>query len=500
MFDGKKNRKRSKNGKSSRSRLRQERPYEAVAPDEQDFGRYDNATAYQDHFRQSAARHTQSPAMEQFAGYTPDGLEPTMLPESRQDRRQRNTPRHDGTTRDRAIRELPPNMPDFGDTPKPSSRAKGRGNRPQYDEVIGAPASPHTRPPEPQYDEVIGAPPPQREPVRSNKPRMRQAPPPQRPRRPQIESRRPEQPYRSNGNGRNNGHESVSPNFRRADQRPQVQSDPMQFGGGSAETPYSDNGYATYEVTKKGRKKGRRRRKKEKVQLPDQKSDVGEPIELRDATSRLLMRFDAGIVDNLRHMTTRLTATTGEIPSRIALVSSLPGEGTTFVSRALATVMAHDMSARIAYVDLNWWSQGTPIFATPDNQGLVSVVTGEKRLDEIFVSTTIPNLTLIPGGQLERGDRPIMARSNVLKSAIDVLDHHFDYLVFDIPAIRATNDSIPLAKLAKGIVMVIKQGETPNDTVRQALDEVKHLNMLGIMLNQVKYKTPNFIRRIIPQD
>ena len=48
--------------------------------------------------------------------------------------------------------------------------------------------------------------------------------------------------------------------------------------------------------------------------------------------------------------------------------------------------------------------------------------------------------------------------------------------------------------------MVIKQGETPNDTVRQALDEVKHLNMLGIMLNQVKYKTPNFIRRIIPQD
>ncbi len=263
---------------------------------------------------------------------------------------------------------------------------------------------------------------------------------------------------------------------------------------------YGENGYANYEVAKKGRKKGKRRKKKEKVQMPDQKMDVGESIDLRDGTSRLLMRFDGGVVDNLRHMTTRLSSATGEIPSRIALVSALPGEGVTYVSRALATVMAHDMSARVAYVDLNWWSDGAPEFAHPDNQGLVSVVTGEKRLDEIFVSTTIPNLTLVPGGKLERGDRPIMARSNVLSSAIDVLDQHFDFLIFDIPAIRATNDSVPLAKLAKGVVMVVKQGETPNETVRQAIDEIQHLNLLGMMLNQVHYKTPEFIRRVIPQD
>lgn len=199
-------------------------------------------------------------------------------------------------------------------------------------------------------------------------------------------------------------------------------------------------------------------------------------------------------------MTTRLTATTGEIPKRIGLVSSLPGEGVTYVSRALATVMAHDLSARVAYVDLNWWSPGLPAFAPPSNQGLVSVVTGDKRLDEIFVNTSLPNLTLIPAGKLERGDRPIMARSNVLASAMKVLNQHFDYLVLDLPAIRATNDAVPLASLANGVVLVVKQGDTPNEAVRLALDEVEHLKMLGVMLNQVKYRTPEFIRRVIPQD
>lgn len=517
MFDGNKN---GSNGRKNGSRRRSQQD-----PALDEFRSLDDANAYRDEARDfgrngrsqqrfdthSNGNHATMPSVVEVE------QEPTMLPESRADRQQRAKRRNDGTTRDRAIRELPPNMPDFGDASKAPARTRPQrssGNRDTsnrsaysgrsqpsqspngYDKVVGAPPSQ----PEPQYENIIGAPPAAKRPA-------------QRPDRPQVEMRRPEQRQRSAFDGSSNrGNTPTRPDRPSPSDRQPAQTqrasnqlaEPIRFdrgaNGAQGEAGYSDNGYANFETVKKGRKKGKRRKKKEKVQMPDQKMDVGESLDLRDGTSRLLMRFDAGIVDNLRHMTTRLAANTGEIPSRIALVSSLPGEGVTYVSRALATVMAHDMSARVAYVDLNWWSAGEPEFAHPQNQGLVSVVTGEKRLDEIFVSTTIPNLTLIPGGKLERGDRPIMARSNVLSSAIDVLDRHFDYLIFDIPAIRATNDSVPLAKLAKGVVLVVKQGETPNETVRQAIDEIQHLNVLGVMLNQVKYKTPEFLRRVIPQD
>jgi O-antigen/teichoic acid export membrane protein/Mrp family chromosome partitioning ATPase len=268
------------------------------------------------------------------------------------------------------------------------------------------------------------------------------------------------------------------------------------------EDGYDHSGHTIHGAVKRNKKAEVRWRKqqRQRVLLNDQMSDVNLPLDLWDDDGHLLMRFSAEVVDNLRQMMTRLSSQTGEVPSRLALVSALPGEGTTYITRGLATVMAHDLAARIALVDLNWWSPAHPPIASSRNNGLVSVITGEKRLDEVFVRTALPNLTLIPAGRLERGDRPIMARSNVLKSALDVLSQHFDYLILDIPAVRATNDAVPLASLANGVVVVVRQGETPAESVRLALDEIQHLPILGTVLNHIEYHTPELLLRFIPQD
>lgn len=271
---------------------------------------------------------------------------------------------------------------------------------------------------------------------------------------------------------------------------------------GNDEDGYDHSGHTIHGSVKRNKKAEQRWRKqqRQRVLLNDQISDVNQPLDLWDDDGHLLMRFSAEVVDNLRQMMTRLSSQTGEVPSRLALLSALPGEGTTYITRGLATVMAHDLAARIALVDLNWWSPAQPPIASSRNNGLVSVITGEKRLDEVFVRTALPNLTLIPAGRLERGDRPIMARSNVLKSALDVLSQHFDYLILDVPAVRATNDAVPLASLANGVVVVVRQGETPSESVRLALDEIQHLPILGTVLNHIEYHTPELLLRFIPQD
>lgn len=190
----------------------------------------------------------------------------------------------------------------------------------------------------------------------------------------------------------------------------------------------------------------------------------------------------------------------GAIPSRLALVSALPGEGVTYISRALASVMANDLAARICLVDMNWWSPASPPVTPPRNNGLVSVVTGKRRLDEIFIKTSLPNLTIVPAGNLERAERPVMARSNVLSSGIDVLSKYFDHLILDIPAIRATNDAVPLASLADGICLVMRQGVTPTQSVKLAIDEIQHLSIMGVVMNRIELNTPSPLLRLIPQD
>src|SRR4051794_31729969 len=45
----------------------------------------------------------------------------------------------------------------------------------------------------------------------------------------------------------------------------------------------------------------------------------------------------------------------GELPTPLAITAPVRGQGTTFVSRAVAAVLAHDHSAAVCWVDLNWW-------------------------------------------------------------------------------------------------------------------------------------------------
>ena len=233
--------------------------------------------------------------------------------------------------------------------------------------------------------------------------------------------------------------------------------------------------------------------------LAEQMGDVQEPLALGDPDGNIWMAFSGDVVDNLRQMLTRLTRKQA-FPARLSIVSALPDEGVTYIARALATVMANDLSARVGIVDLNWWHPASPRIGSINNNGLVAVVTGKSRLDEIFVPTYMPNLTIIPSGRLDRRDRPIMARSHVLKSALDVLGSYFDHLILDIPALRMTNDAVPLAALGDATCLVIHQGVTSLDSVKLAMDEIAHLNVIGSVMNQFQTSTPRTILNLIPQD
>ena len=233
--------------------------------------------------------------------------------------------------------------------------------------------------------------------------------------------------------------------------------------------------------------------------LTEQMGDVQEPLALGDPEGNMWMAFSGDVVDNLRQMLTRLTRKQA-LPARLSIVSTLPDEGVTYISRALATVMANDLSARVGLVDLNWWHPASPRIGAANNEGLVAVVTGKTRLDEIFVPTYMPNLTIIPAGRLDRRDRPIMARSHVLKSALNVLGSYFDHLILDIPALRMTNDAVPLAALGDATCLVIHQGVTSLDSAKLAMDEISHLNVIGSVMNQFRTSTPRAILNLLPQD
>jgi Mrp family chromosome partitioning ATPase len=209
--------------------------------------------------------------------------------------------------------------------------------------------------------------------------------------------------------------------------------------------------------------------------------------------------FPIEVVDNLRYTVTRIERNSS-LPPRLAIVSALREEGVTYLTQALAATVAHDMPVSVCVVDLNWWWPSATMLAGQDNPGLAGVFNGEATLEEIIVPTSLPNLALVPAGQLPAERRPVIARSQVLVQIMEQLSKEFDHLILDVPAVRATTDAVPLASLGDACCLVIRQGVTTAEDVRLALDEIDHLSILGVILNQVRLKTPRAILKFIPTD
>lgn len=232
--------------------------------------------------------------------------------------------------------------------------------------------------------------------------------------------------------------------------------------------------------------------------------------------------FDPELIAGMRRMLTRLSYQ-GRLPGRLALLAALRGEGVTTAALALGATLASDQGVRVCVVELNWWAPGLealtsaappapkrgwlarrraapPAPAAPGGPGLAGVIDGSVSLDEALIPSTLPNLMLLPAGELAAERRPAAARGAELKARIGQLSRRFEHVILDVPAVLSSSDAMALAALGEACALVVRQGVTPAASVRAALDEIGHTRVLGVILNRVRISTPRWVRSFLPQE
>lgn len=255
----------------------------------------------------------------------------------------------------------------------------------------------------------------------------------------------------------------------------------------------------------------------------EQATTGDEALTLRSPSGKTICEFSAETVANMRRMLTSLMYQ-ATMPKSIANVAALREEGVTYITLAMAATLASDVNASVCAVELNWWHPGmhryiagqallpgaaprkkakaapAETLAPAPDEGLGAVLRGTTSLAQATVATSLPNLALLPAGHVPAEARSSLARSAQLRATIESLAEQFDYLIFDIPAVAATSDTVALTSLASTVAIVARQGVTPGNTVKAALDEVKHVPVLGVILNQVEIYTPRWILNLLPQE
>ncbi len=227
------------------------------------------------------------------------------------------------------------------------------------------------------------------------------------------------------------------------------------------------------------------------------RSSSGVSLVVRTADGKVAHSMAPSTADSLRYFVARLDMNDEDgVPHRLGLTSALTGEGVTYVARSLAAVIAHDFQRSVCVVDLNWWSPRRPE-ADDEPASLIDLTRETATVSDAIRPTSVPGLSLISAGRLARDRRHSVAQSDELTAAVDRIADHFDHVVLDLPAILGTSATLPQARLCDAFALVVRQGVTSEYQVASALDELRSLHNVGVILNATVTRTPRRLQRLL---
>jgi Mrp family chromosome partitioning ATPase len=212
----------------------------------------------------------------------------------------------------------------------------------------------------------------------------------------------------------------------------------------------------------------------------------------------------------LRFLLARVQGPGGDgIPPRLALTSALRGEGVSFMTRSLASVIAYDTDASVMIVDLNWTDPPRPgkdgkLPGSGGQEGhesraptLIDAMEDGTDVDLIIQPTSNQRLTFVAPGSVARPRRAAMAGSRALADVLDQLAKRVDHVLLDLPPVLAASDTILLSQLADSYLLVVRQGITSTTQIESALEELRGGDVLGVVLNRFDTHVPRALRRMV---
>lgn len=184
----------------------------------------------------------------------------------------------------------------------------------------------------------------------------------------------------------------------------------------------------------------------------------------------------------------------GDDVQTILITSSIPNEGKSTVAMDLGRSLT-ESGKRVLLIDTDMRKSvligrlrakninGGEIY------GLSHLLSGQKKLEEVLYTTSIPKLFLVFAGPSVPNPTEILDKK-YFGELIDFARKHFDYVLLDCAPLGAAIDAAVIAKHCDGAIIVIAQGMASGRMISSAKRqlETSGVRILGAVLNKVKMK------------
>ncbi|BCR05288.1 polysaccharide biosynthesis protein [Desulfuromonas versatilis] len=186
----------------------------------------------------------------------------------------------------------------------------------------------------------------------------------------------------------------------------------------------------------------------------------------------------------LKSMVIRLTKGK-QFKNSLVVTSTVAAEGKSLTALNLATTLAQEYDHTVLLVDADLRKPSIhKLLGLQPQVGLVHCLKGDASLEDALVKTGIGKLVVLPAGGVV-SDPVELLSSNRMKQIIKELKARYPerYVIIDTPPVLPFAEAQVLASQADGVLFVIREGCAKASHVKEALETVKGVNLLGVVYN-----------------
>ena len=191
------------------------------------------------------------------------------------------------------------------------------------------------------------------------------------------------------------------------------------------------------------------------------------------------------VTEAYKELRTNLRFTLLKNECKTIIVSSpVPEDGKSTTSTNIGISIAQT-GARVLLIDCDLRKGKIhSFFNIKAKPGISDVLSGMLNEKDAIQNTQYDNLHVITMGSIPPNPSELLG-SKQMEEFLKRMEKDFDYIIIDTPPVNVVSDVLSFAKLADGIIIVVREGVTSHPSISNALTKYKlaDASILGFVLN-----------------
>jgi capsular exopolysaccharide synthesis family protein len=172
---------------------------------------------------------------------------------------------------------------------------------------------------------------------------------------------------------------------------------------------------------------------------------------------------------------------------KLAIASSVSGEGKTTTCVNLAIAFAQQINSKVLLVDCDLRKPRlNRYFGLPNTPGLSDYLSGLSPFEDILRQTAMENLSLISAGTIPPNPSELLG-SEAYESFLREVDEGYDFVIIDTSPLNVVTDALSVVRQADGVVLSSIQDLSNHTEFARTLEMIKNVDAkpVGAILHGV---------------